>query len=541
LTRVLIVDDEVVFRNSIRAMLDWSEHGFDLCGEASDGISAKHRIERLEPDIVITDIKMLGVDGLSLIAYLYDNYPDIQVIAISGYDDYEYVRTSLKHGVVDYLLKHSINKLSLLSVLQAAQKRIRRAKESKRDSERLQKQIAFGRKVIRQRFLIDLLEGRCTDSDEIGRQVRELSLPIGAGIMMLVAAEIDGMSVWKSQNTQGEWQALFDKIMELINENLPKEAMLVPRDDSGFAILFSMGDSYSELSFFKTVSGCIGRIRTALKRHYNVTACYSISGHVSSPDHLKEAYEKARAALGEKIYRESDIVIHDRTIPKSDHRNYDIDFDDEQHIIQLLKTGSRQGIIDYIEDIFQNIRDSGLDSLRVQLIFAHLTNLLNRTLREYGADLLTVYPDFHDVYQNLQHMNLGEMQQGVLDCYISTMEYMKRFGETQNHHEVTRQAIIYINQNYINDISLDAIAAYAHTSASYLSRVFKEDTGRGVVEYINWIRVEHAKQLIREGVKLNELSKCSGFNSDTYFYTVFKNSTGKTPKEYKEDYMEAAN
>lgn len=540
MTRVLIVDDEVVFRNSIKAMLVWGEYGFELCGEASDGVSAKREIESRKPDIVITDMKMPGVDGLSLIAYLYDNYPDIQVVALSGYDDYEYVRNSLKHGVVDYLLKHSITREVLVNVLEAAQKRIYRKRESERDQERLQKQIAFGQNMIRQRFLMDLLEGRCTDANEINRQAAELGLPICTGGMMVAAAEIDGMSVWKSQNTQGEWQALFEKIMDLINGNLPEEAMLAPRLDSGFVILFSMRGTYSELSFFKIVSDCISRIRGALRRHYNVTACYSISGHIVSMDCLQRAYAKACEALGEKIYMEHDAVIHDCSIPKSAQRDYDIDFHDEQNIMQLIRSGSQQGVTDYIEEIFRNIRECGLDSLRAQLIFAHLTNLLNRTLREYGADLITLYPDFHDVYRNLQHMTLYEMQRGVLECYISTIEYLSKYGEIKDYHEVTRKAIIYINSNYARDISLNAIAEYTETSPSYLSRVFKEDTGRCVVEYLNWVRVEHAKQLIREGAKLNELSKYSGFNSDTYFHTVFKNSTGKTPKEYKENPAQAA-
>ena len=381
MTRVLIVDDEVVFRNNIKAMLAWESYGFELCGEASNGITAKREIELRKPDIVITDMKMPGVDGLSLIAFLYENYPDIQVVALSGYDDYAYVRTSLKHGVVDYLLKHSITKESLQNVLDVAQTRIRRDRESKRDRERMQQQIAFGQNMIRQRFLTDLLEGRCTDMEEIIRQVRELSLPIGAGDMMIVVAEIDGIGKWKSQNTQGEWQALFEKIMELIAENLPKKAMLVPHSDSGLVIIFSMQNTYSELSFFTSVSECIARIRAALRRHYNVTACYSISGHISSLDCLQQAYEKARAMLGETIYRECDAVIHDSSIPKPAHKTYDIGFHDEQTIMQLIKSGSRHGVADYIEGIFHNIRDCGLDSLQAQLIFAHLTNLLNRTLR----------------------------------------------------------------------------------------------------------------------------------------------------------------
>jgi len=534
-TTVLIVDDEVVFRNSIKEILNWEQYGFYLCGEASDGLSAKQKIELLEPDIVITDIKMSGMDGLSLISYLHENYPNIQVIALSGYDDYEYVRTSLKQGVVDYILKHNITASSLLNVLQLAQKQINRARESKLDSERVKKQIAIGRKMLQQRFLNDLLEGRLRNMDEVLKQSRELSLPIGSGSFMIVVAEFDNISTLKNQNTQGEWQILFERMMELIGENLSGNAALIPQSDSGFVILFSMGETHSQNSFLRDVNACISRIRIALKRHYNVTACYSISGFASSPVYISEVYENTRAALGERIYRESDIVIHDRTISRSVCSNYCIDFNDEHNIIRLIKNGSWQDLKEYIEIIFNNIRDSGLNSVQAQLIFAHLINLLTRTLREYKTDLMTIYPDFYYVYQNLQQMSLNEMQKGILDCYFSAIQYMKRFGETEKYREITRQAILYINRNYTKDISLNTIARYVHTSASYLSRIFKEDTGSGIIEYLNRIRVEHAKQLIRDGIKLNEIYMRSGFNSDTYFYMVFKNITGKTPKKFRDE------
>ena len=535
MTKVLIVDDEVVFRNNIKEIINWNKYGFYLCGEASDGISAKREIEFQKPDIVITDIKMSGMDGLSLIEYLQENHPNIRVIALSGYDDYEYVRTSLKQGVVDYLLKHNITASTLLNVLQTAQKQIHRARESNLDNEKVRKQIAIGRKMLQQQFLNNLLEGRFTDIDEALKQSKELSLPIYSGSMIIVVAEFDNISTLKNRNTQGEWQVLFERMMELISGNLLGDTMLIPRFDVGFVILFPMAETHSQNSFLRDVNACINQIRIALKRHYNVTACYSISGYASSPIGLKEVYENARAALGERIYRENDVVIHDRTIPKSVCSSYCIDFHDEHNIMRLIKNGSWQDIKEYIENIFNNIRDSGLNSVQAQLIFAHLINLLSRALRDYKTDLMTIYPDFYYVYQNLQQMSLNEMQQGILNCYLNVMQYLKRFGETEKYREITRQAIIYINRNYNRDISLNSIADHVHTSASYLSRVFKEDTGSGVVEYLNKIRVEHAKQLIRGGAKLNELYMRSGFNSDTYFYMVFKNITGKTPREFREE------
>jgi CheY-like chemotaxis protein len=122
----LIVDDEAVFRASIRGMLDWGGHGFHICGEADSGLTAKQLIETLRPEIVITDICMAEADGLALITLIRDHYPQIQVIALSGYDNYEYVRESLKKGVVDYLLKHRLNSETLLGALRSAEQRLSR-------------------------------------------------------------------------------------------------------------------------------------------------------------------------------------------------------------------------------------------------------------------------------------------------------------------------------------------------------------------------------------------------------------------------------
>ncbi len=515
-------------------MLNWTKHGFEVCGEASDGISAKQLIEQYEPEIVITDIKMPGLDGLALINFLYENYPRIQIIALSGYDDYDYVRTSLKLGVVDYLLKHSLNKESLLAVLASAQKRIRSEQESQLHNRHLQEQLAYGQDVIQQRFLLDLLEGRYKETEEIRSKALELSLPIALANMLVVVAEIDGMSNWKIKVSQREWRVLFDKTMEMLSKILPKdECVLIPLPDNRFVILFAMRGVHSALLYYKMVGDCIQQVRASLKRHYNVTACYSLSRQLDLPDELPQAYQKACGVLEDNIYRDFDIIIYDYTVPKTVVQDYYIGFHDEQTILQMLKSADSEGLNDYLAFVFCNIRESVLDRTRVRMIFAQLINLLNRVLRDYGKDLVAVYPDFHRIYQSLQQMTLQEMNQFIQDCYQNTLQFIEQFGNPHRCHEATRKACAYISRNYTGDLSLGDIAQNIGVSPSYLSRIFKEDTGRGVVEYLNSIRVEHAKRLIQEGVRLNELSGPSGFNSDSYFFTVFKQITGKTPRQYK--------
>ena len=107
--KVLIVDDDVFARSNLKSLIDWEKNGFTIVGEASNGSNAIQLIENEQPDIVITDISMPVMDGISLIGYIEQKYSATKVIAISGYNDFDYVRQSMKKGAVDYILKHKLN------------------------------------------------------------------------------------------------------------------------------------------------------------------------------------------------------------------------------------------------------------------------------------------------------------------------------------------------------------------------------------------------------------------------------------------------
>lgn len=534
----MIVDDEVIFRANLKTMLNWNAYGYELCGEASNGLSAKEQLEQLHPDLVITDIRMPGVDGLSLISFMNEHYPDIPIIALSGYDDFEYARSCIKYGVMDYLLKHSVTKESLLAVLETARKKITHGKEQQQTHLRMQEQLAYGQQAIRQKFLLDLIEGRIKKEAEIAKKIEQLELSLDTRDLVVVVAEIDGMSRWKEKYSSQEWTVRFEEMMEMVEKVMSSlgKSVVVHQPESRFTILFSMQNMHSVMRVYNHVGNCIQQVRTVLKRYCNVTACYSMSGKLQSIEQVPQAYAKAAQVLTNKLYRDFDMVLRDQAVPKTISAPYTFNMQDEQALLQLLKAADREGVLNYLHQIFENIRESHLDAARVQIIFAELFNLLNRFLRDYQMDITAVYPDFQQVmFQHFQHMTLNEMNEWLANGYCKALQLTVQPAENQDCHEVTRQACSFIKRNFTDNISLNDIAEQIGVSSSYLSRIFKEDTGKGVVEYLNHVRVEYAKQLIAEGAKLNELSKRVGFNSNTYFFTVFKQSTGKTPKQYKQN------
>ena len=141
--------------------------------------------------------------------------------------------------------------------------------------------------------------------------------------------------------------------------------------------------------------------------------------------------------------------------------------------------------------------------------------------------MVNIYPDFNNLFARIKHMNLNDMKLCIIDLYQKVMLEKEILESVEGVLDITIQAKNYINRNYTKEISLSDIAKECGVTASYLSRVFKEDWGKSVIEYLNYRRIHQAQKMMMQGVKLNTIYREVGFNSNTYFYTVFKNISKK--------------
>ena len=148
--RIFLVEDEFVVREGIKKNISWEEYGYEFCGEASDGELAFPMIQKLKPDIVITDIKMPFMDGLSLSRLIKKEMPWIEIIILSGHSEFEYAKESISIGVAQYLLK-PINGMDLLKEVDAVAQRI----EEKRKEQQIREMYA---KEMEENFLRERIE-----------------------------------------------------------------------------------------------------------------------------------------------------------------------------------------------------------------------------------------------------------------------------------------------------------------------------------------------------------------------------------------------
>ncbi|MCX7711721.1 MAG: response regulator [Clostridia bacterium] len=541
LLKVLIVDDDSIARTNIKTMLDWGKNGFEICGEAANGSSAVQCIDNDPPHIVITDMSMPVMDGVALIEYLEKNHPEIKAIALSGYDDFAYVRQSMKKGAVDYILKHTLDAGVLLSALKAAEGLILRNQQENARKSMLQEQLTESREVVKQNFIRQLVQGAVNEKSEIEQKITSLSLDMDTRNLALVVAEIDDFHFIQEKFSVKETNKLISSIMDISTEVLKDsgKAIISHLEGGKFVIIFSFGNMRSDLFIYNLIVTAVDRIKISIKRYLNITACFSLSKIFNDISEISACYKEAELALQDRFFSGKDKIIKEPSQVHIQNEYFNLDINDEKNIITALKAIDLRKLNECVDMIFTKIIDRKASYKSIQMICAELINIINRVARESGIDVKMVYSDNEIPYEAMKKFEtIAEVKQWILDVYEKLIRYIELSKINPDYTEPTKKAIAFIQKNYAKNISLNETAEFIGVNSSYLSRVFKEDCGKGFVEYLNMVRVEHAKRLIEKGrIKLKDVVREVGFNSYTYFFKVFKDSLNMTPLEYEESCM----
>jgi two-component system response regulator YesN len=532
--RVLIVDDDFTARSNIKTMLDWNENGFMICGEASNGKVALEMIKEQQPDIVITDMKMPLLDGVGLIQYISKCYPAVKCIALSGYDDFEYVKHSLKNGAVDYLLKHKLDNTALMAVLKAAHEKISR-------EHKVVEQFRQSQEILRRDFLKRLVLGEISEPKSIKENSAKFDMKLDQGNLALAIGTIDDYKLIKQRFSRTEAAEFAASLADLIEEILKDmgSASLTFVEEGKFVIMFNFGGVRSSLYIYNHMGTTIKRISTSIKRYLNITACFSLGQLFSNPGDIAGFYASADKILNRKVIDGKDHVFYESKQVDEDIDFLNLDVKDEKHILLAVKAGDMEQIRLQLDEIFKKITKSGVNYKSVQMICGELISIISRMAREAGIDMKEIFNNQEIPYEEMKkHETIMDVKAWITDAYQRLINLLVHVEICISYNTATRHAIEYIRRNYTEDISLNQAAAAIGVNSSYLSRVFKEDCKIGFTEYLNNVRVAQAKYLMEctDG-KLKEIVSKVGFNNYTYFFKVFKMVVGVTPVEYKVKYL----
>lgn len=538
MVKVLIVDDDSIARTNIKTLICWNKYGFEICGEAANGESCIEIIKDVSPDIVITDMSMPVMNGVELIDYIEKKYSSVKVIALSGYDEYDYVRQSMKKGAIDYILKHTLNAEILLNTLKMACDMINKERAENDNKCKMQKKLMEGMSIMQHNFIHKLVSGGFDEIYEVKQKISELGLNLDVNNLAAVAVEIDNFKQLKERLDNKGVNKIISSFIDISTDILKDmgRALITNIEEEKFIIIFSLGNKCSSLEIHNYILASIDRIKTSIKRYLNITACFSISGIIENIMDLSKHYSEADKVLKEKFFKGKDMIFQKHVENNTRKEILNLDINDEKTIIAALKSADRNKLYDCTGNIFNKVLLLGMSQRSIQMICVELINVVNRIARESLIDTKAIYLDEDIPYEEMKkYETIHEVKEWIESIYEKLLRLLEISALRPDYTVPTKKAVEFIHRNYGKNISLNEAAEYTGVTSSYLSRVFKKDCSKGFNEYLNHVRVEHAKWLIESNdYKLKDIAKMVGFNNYTYFFTVFKDFVGMTPQEYED-------
>lgn len=483
--KVLIVDDEVLIRRGIKHYLDWEKEGFSIIGEAANGEEALQLIREKEPNIVITDIVMPVMDGIQLAKEMNENYPNMAVIILSSYSDFDYVRATFQYGIADYILKPKLGAEELLKAL-------RLAVEDLADTHTVPALLSEEQHEETHQSFCNLEEVQChleslsTSKENIYCLV-EIETPEDLTTIRRKLEEIEGVEDYFQIHLK-EKRFLFLLLME--SQQLPEE-----------------------------IAGIVGNNIWLFSEFF--TDIHKITVHYEQEIEQLRSYPFYFPT--QHVFTKSQFKQLDRK--ETFNLNYFSDlFKRQEFNLALVYLEA------YIaESAVQYTKNESEFKWEIESLIFNITILLENL--DFENDLHEEKYTFFDLINEAQ--NVDE----VIHHFKNFLQKVK--SEIANRQENPEQEnlkkiIDYIEAHYQETITLTELANRFHFNASYLSTYFSTHQGIGLSEYLTEVRIEKAKMHLRNSrIPISEISDLVGYDNHSYFCKVFKKVTGMSPSKYR--------
>lgn len=534
--KVFLVEDEMVIRRGIKNSIDWEKEGYIFCGEASDGELAYPMIIKEKPDILITDIRMPFMDGLELCKLVKKELPNIKILILSGYDEFDYAKEAIRLGVTEYLLK-PISSGKLLEALNGVSESIRREKEDKDLVRKYMEEMRENTEHEKQKFFEQMIAGNLSMADalETGKKY-EMNLSAGMYNLLLFRFTL-GKENRKSGELLGEAEYAIEKLTERL-----EYVFEFQRGVEGWAFLL-MADNEEQMS--ERVKELSKDLEEIMKNYSTIAYFGGIGQPVARLRELEESFREAERALAARFTMELNRIISVEDIRMA--QNVDT-LDD----IEITSFGEIEKTRTMLEKFLNNGAEDEIDEF-VDVYINELPeeNLKSVLMRQYIImDAYIVMMSFCEKIEGIE----GEMQ-AQSEELKNSMKTIQTLEEIKNYIRMLLKKIIgvrdtisgrrysdiieiakdQIRKTYMSDeISLNTIAAEVGMSPSYFSSIFSKEMGKTFVEYLTEIRMDRAKELLMcSSMKTPEIGYEVGYKDPHYFSYIFKKTQNCTPKEFR--------
>lgn len=535
--KVMIVDDEPVIKKGLQCFIDWSILECEVVCEASNGLEAVELLGYYDVDIVVTDIRMPGMDGLALSDYLHQHFPQTKVIILTAFADFSYAQTAIQYEVVDFVVKTNPTE-QIPRAIEKATLLLEKEREQKQKVRQLESKINDNLSEISEKFLREAVYGLISDEAGLFSRSSELGLQLEDYFAIYMEVkDIPGPhgSAVNPANDHYRFLASIRQFLALAFGEHPSYIMAMEKNTLLALVSMTGGNTAVSTQALLTISNEILAMAENF-RQYHVNIGISLLHRDIST--LSTAYFEAREALQGSFYNDNYVAVY---IP---HANQALTPAAPPHhaaeqIAGHLQQGDSESAIRQLDQLLENYRSikEPIENVKVAclLISSYCFRLLS-TSQPFAPEM---EESQSAVYKQIQESKSIQLLADILERLIlSCSRAVARSDRQPNYIVIECQK--YIREHYNQNLSLQIIADHIHINSSYLSRLYKKVTGESIIDVINKYRIDMAKKLLRNPAsKVFEVAEAVGIETPAYFTHVFSKYTGMSPKEYKLNYSQS--
>lgn len=532
--KVLIVDDEKYVISLIEKLIDWEKLGMKVVGSAGDGMKGVELVEELKPDILIADVKMPGFDGISLVKRVREIDRDIKFIIISGHKKFEYAKSVMKYNVEDYILK-PIDKEELEGILQKIRKELDEKSEQRKNEGKINKWMDSNRLLMNDQFMEELYNKSLFSKKQSIEEINQRYFTeLGNYVYRCAIIQLNGLNGTMEASFVEDFLSTLKKYID--QKNGENERPVMSR--IGYhQILLLLESAQEKMSSVNTVlEHILGEALRMGSKYSGLKVAFSVGKPVRLDTNvmgLEETLDSARTALNKRFtdgYGRILLAEKNRAA-----ENSDIDADMLKNLGKAVRSTSESEITQQINAIYDAVRSEGYKNSNIYMTAACK---VNEELYQY----LRLFSSAEGMQQKLEEQlgkrmieatGITELKKLLVQHICENMEQL--IGDSKsNLSPAIRTAEIFIANNYKQDIGLGDVARVVNLSSVYFSGLFKKEMGENFVDYLNRVRIDAAKVLLKDvRNNIGEIAEQCGFSDTRYFAKIFKRSVGITPSDYR--------
>lgn len=521
--RLLLLDDEEIVTRGIQKVFDLEKSGFQVVGVFQNPQKALESLPGLQPDLMITDIKMPQMSGLDFAAEAKQLLPESEIVILSGYGDFGFAQSAVKIGVSDYLLK-PIKKDDFQQMLDTMHAKLEEKKTQKQQADNMALLLQNSYTELKNRFFLSLAEDNVFDEKLYQTLQKHHTMDVFDTDFLLVKVDFDQAYL------HGDYMS---EIGKLIQDSEGKFA------DFGLVEAFLSDESlYFYVNNIKASDEEMIRQETRLlveeKRQKGIQLVCGISHMYHG---IRELFRARNDCIRRIFMQRANIDEHSAANPiQTDEINIHMPYEEIEALFHMITTGEMEGL----SYILQKIYELPEDKIPILLLDYSCSVTFLILLRVYqlqfkfGLDQQIVSHRELDLRVLKREYPSMEIQRNLVEKKLLTVAEQIAVQEMAAPSKMIRAALDYINAHFHENISLMDVAENINISKNYLCDIFKKELGVTFINYVTNLRIEKAKEyLTGTDMKMYEVSNAVGYNDYAYFSQIFKKHTGKTLSSYR--------